>query len=447
MRAIIYTRVSSDKARGRSVQEQERECRDECHRQGWTLAEVLCDNDRSASRFATKDRPEYQRLQQILVKGDVLVTWEASRAQRDLKAYVALRDLCAQRGVIWSYSGRCYDLSRSDDRLATGLDALLSENEADKTRDRIMRAHRANLDAGRPHGKCPYGYRIVRDPDTGRPTARVLDEVEAPIIQNAAHRVLAGESLRSVVARLNADSDGKQWRPNNLRRILSSPVYAGYRTHRGEVVREGTWEPLFTADEHERLIALFAGRVASRGTAPRHLLSGIAQCGVCDGPLHVRSSGYSCERGHVARKEAKVDDAVTKVIVALLSSAENLAKLTAPVPVPTSPTEDVAALQAQLDAAADRHVAGKLSLDMLARLEARILPRIKAAQVVHHDRFPAPVVARVAAAPDPQQAWKSLPLDDKRDFIRATMNVIVDPVSSRWELGVNVTPVASTSRT
>src|ERR1700687_5300489 len=61
------------------------------------------------SRYSTKDRPEYKKLAKILKPGDVLVTWEASRAQRDLAAYVTLRDLCAERGVLLSYSGRTYD--------------------------------------------------------------------------------------------------------------------------------------------------------------------------------------------------------------------------------------------------------------------------------------------------------------------------------------------------
>lgn len=63
---MVYTRVSSDKAKGRSVAEQETECRAECERRGWPVADVLTDNDRSATRFATKDRPEYARLAHVL---------------------------------------------------------------------------------------------------------------------------------------------------------------------------------------------------------------------------------------------------------------------------------------------------------------------------------------------------------------------------------------------
>src|SRR6516164_1177897 len=99
MRAIIYTRVSADQTgQGRSVASQEAECRAVCERNGWEVAEVLCDNDIGASRWSGKDRPEYKKLATILRQGDVLVTWEASRAQRDLDEYVELRKLCAERG-------------------------------------------------------------------------------------------------------------------------------------------------------------------------------------------------------------------------------------------------------------------------------------------------------------------------------------------------------------
>ncbi|HNM94158.1 MAG TPA: recombinase family protein, partial [Mycobacterium sp.] len=97
IRAIIYTRVSHDRAGGRSVAEQEAECRQECERRGWRGAEVLTDNDRSATRFATKDRPEYARLRTLLQPGDVLVVWEASRVGRSLDTYVDLRRLCIER--------------------------------------------------------------------------------------------------------------------------------------------------------------------------------------------------------------------------------------------------------------------------------------------------------------------------------------------------------------
>ena len=203
MDAVIYTRVSQDRSGlARSVAEQESECRAVCEREGWAVLDVLVDNDAGASRWSKSDRPGYQRLAELLKLGNVgvLVTWEASRAQRDLSAYVQLRDLCAERGVRWCYSGRTFDLSRPDDRMTTGLDALLSEREADVTRERVLRALRARVEAGTPHGKVAYGYRRVIDPVTGASSGRIPDQATAPIVREACRRALAGAGPRRVPA-------------------------------------------------------------------------------------------------------------------------------------------------------------------------------------------------------------------------------------------------------
>ena len=95
---------------------------------------------------------------------DVLVTWEASRAQRDLDAYLELRRLCAASGVRWAYSGTVYDLAHGSDRFRTGLDALVAEDEVEKMRSRVLRALRANANSGRPHGVVGFGFRREYDP-------------------------------------------------------------------------------------------------------------------------------------------------------------------------------------------------------------------------------------------------------------------------------------------
>jgi site-specific DNA recombinase len=102
MRAAIYARVSQDRnVQGRSVDEQEAECRRFCQAQGWATVAYFEDNDRSASRYARKTRPEYQRLRTFVAGGgcDVLVTWEASRSQRDLEEYAKLARISREAGV------------------------------------------------------------------------------------------------------------------------------------------------------------------------------------------------------------------------------------------------------------------------------------------------------------------------------------------------------------
>jgi len=150
---VIYARVSQDDSgRARSVGEQLAECRAVCAREGWSVDAVFEDNDRSASRYATKARPAFAELEAAIGERrfDVLVTWEASRLQRDLAVYVRLRDACRRAGVSWCYSGQLIDLANPDDSFRATLDAALAERESDITRSRVLRALRANAVAGRP---------------------------------------------------------------------------------------------------------------------------------------------------------------------------------------------------------------------------------------------------------------------------------------------------------
>lgn len=465
VRAIIYTRVSHDKAGGRSVAEQEAECRQECERRGWRVAEVLTDNDRSATRFATKDRPEYARLRTVLQPGDVLVVWEASRVGRSLDTYVDLRRLCIERSVLLSYSGRLYDLDDGDDRFSTGLDALVAEREAEQARERTVRAHRANLAAGRPHGRPPYGYKIVRDPDTGQAVGRVPDPLRAPLVQEAARRVLDGQSLREV-ARWLESKDPQTWRPGKVVRLLGNPTLAGYRTHaartasgrRGplKAVCEGTWEPILDRDTHNDLVALFAARqTGPRGPEPKHLLSGIAECGRCGqamwwGRGTARKSGgyhhvYACETGHVVRGEDIVDGVVTAVVEGILGTPEARAELASvppePIPVAHGELDD---LKEQLRAVEDQIVANTIPAEVGARVATRLAERIAAVEAAAAPVFTDPLVHQIATAPDPVAMWRSLPVARKREFIRAVMTVRIDKIGKgRWharEDGIVITP-------
>ncbi|CAN5464158.1 recombinase family protein [soil metagenome] len=428
---------------------------------------MICDNDRSASRFATKSRPEYARLRNLLEPGDVLVTWEASRAQRDLARYVELRDLCAQRGVWWSYSGRLFNLTDGDDRFATGLDALLAEKEAEQTRVRILRAHRANLAEGKPHGRVPYGYRIVRDPETGKAVGREPDPVRASLVAEAARRVLDGHTLASVT-RWMESKDPLGWNDAKIRRILINPTTAGYRTNsqkvdgkRGPQIihGKGTWEPIITPEMHDDLVALFAARKSGpRGPEPRHLLSGIATCGVCDGHLWWGKGGckkdgshydvYSCRNHHTARNEQALDDVILAVVEGILSSPESLAALAAPPAEPDSTAKaDLDELQRQLQAVEDQLTENKMPAEVGARVATRLAERISEAEAALAPVFTDPVVRQLATAPDPLTAWKALPLTQQRAFIRAVMTIRIERVGrGRWhakEAGVIVTPLRS----
>ncbi|MGU3294354.1 hypothetical protein [Williamsia sp. M5A3_1d] len=113
-----------------------------------------------------------------------------------------------------SYGGQLVDL----DEPKFVIDGMMSEQEAKKTQERILRAHRANLADGKPYGRVPCGYKIVRDPETGKSIGRTPDPDRVPLVLEAARRVLAGQSFGSVVRWIET-KDPIGWDSAKLRRI------------------------------------------------------------------------------------------------------------------------------------------------------------------------------------------------------------------------------------
>lgn len=441
MRALIYARVSSDPTgRGRSVADQIVECRDLCARNGWTIADELQDNDIGASRWSRKDRPEYGRLHSLLATVDVLVTWEASRANRDLATYLELRDLCAEHSVLWSYSGKTHDLTKGDDRFTTGLDALLSEREAEVIRERVLRGLNSRAAAGEPHGKVPYGYRAAFD-DAGR-KIRVPDPDEAAVLRDSHKTLREGNTLRSIVRQLNDDgrlNRGRPWTSVELRRKLLSPTYAGWRVHKGNRVA-ATWEAIFTDDEHDAITAILTNpvRLTQHGSAPVHLLTGIAECGKCGGRVGRTKNGasgtdsYCCRKGFcMARRKNIVDEVVEAVLIARLSRPdihELLANVTEDGSELREARTQIRTLQARLTQFEEKAIAGQLEPDEYVRLREGIRRRIEVAEARARAAAPAksPVVARIAG-PEAAETWRTLPIENRREVVRSLMRVFIDP--------------------
>src|SRR5436190_17202681 len=78
--ALIYARVSEDpKLRRSSTNDQVRENTGFALGEGWGIGRVIIDDDRSASRYATKEREGFKELLRIIQEPNrpetVLITW------------------------------------------------------------------------------------------------------------------------------------------------------------------------------------------------------------------------------------------------------------------------------------------------------------------------------------------------------------------------------------
>jgi site-specific DNA recombinase len=444
VKAVIYTRVSRDRAgTERSVTEQEHACREFCELQGWEVAAVYTDNDISASRYTRKVRPQFEVLMAQLSKYGALVTWEASRATRDLDVYAKLRKVCREHGVLWAYSGRVYDLTRGDDAFSTGLEMLLSERSSDDTSSRIRRTVNAQAVAGKPHGRVPFGYRRVYDPETGKLLRQVPDETEAPVIREAAARILTGESIYSICRDFEARGvrgiSNKYWDTARIKRVLTNPTYMGKRVLRGEVIGDADWEPLLPAETFEALAGVFAGEKHMpkyHGTGPRHLLTGIAKCGVCGSPVNRipnRKRGkesYICRNNwHVGRRKDWVDDLVTSVVLARLRQPDALQAVNRTAgPRARELAGQLRTLEQRLEGFYAQAAEGTLSAPGLARVEERIKRDMdETRQLLREVATP-----NTLTIPDPAHladSWERQSLIHRRELIDALMIVEILPAT------------------
>jgi DNA invertase Pin-like site-specific DNA recombinase len=454
LRALIYARVSSDPGRRmRSVTQQEDELRTWCDEDGMVVVAVLTETDRSASRYARRERDEWAKVERYLARPGVnaLLTWEASRATRDMEVSIRLVNLCEQHGVRLGYGRRLYDLARADDRNQVLRDFLDAEHEAAKTSERVKRDLRANAHKGRPHGRVPYGYRRIYDPMTRELVRQELEPAQAEVVAEMARRFLSGDSARSIAADLNergllppptrmhGQPVQRPWTLERVRQILSNPAYAARRVHQGTVIGDADWPAIIDAETFAKLRAKFEdpGRCHNRDRRDvKYLLSGIARCGVCGARMfrgHDRTGSrkrttYYCKagKGHLVRDRLRVDAYVTGVVLDWLGEPDLLARLTEATddPLVTGASERAATLRARLAEATEQFTEGQLSAATLGNIEAKLLPQIDRAEREAR-RGVLPAVVLEVAGPDAEARWDALSIMQQRQVVQTVADVTI----------------------
>lgn len=476
MDVLILARVSHDATGiGRSVDEQVSDLTAWAGQQGWNVVKVIREQG-SASRFSTrKTRTEWDDALEWIRSGRIgaLLTWENSRATRDLGGYTELSAACAKHGVKWGYGRKIYDLASREDRFRTGLDALLSEDEAARTSERVRRAVTANAVAGRPHGKNVYGYRRVYHAET-RQLLRVEPDAEtAPIVREAARRVMDGESLYSVASDFNARGipprrpkitahrKHEGWTGVAVKQMLTMLAYAGLRQHQGEIIGEAAWPPLIAPQEWHRLQAVIS-RPERRRTDPwtvTYLLTGIAQCGrpECTGRLvtgrnssrvmvdgrpqltHYRN--YICAANlHTSIAMKYLDAIVTETVLQRLERPDFLVSQNRVDDVAGDERrallEEISGHRAWLDQVRERATEER-NLDLLFDQERRIQPKIDAAErQLKRLAHSSPSVAALASLEDIRTAWDRMTMPAKREIVRSLVEIRVHPALKRGARGI-----------
>jgi site-specific DNA recombinase len=412
-RAAIYCRISMDRAgAGLGVARQEEDCRALAERLGWpVVGNPYVDNDVSA--YSGKPRPQWQHLLGDIESGavDAVLCWHVDRLTRSPRELEDVIELADRHGLALATVTGDIDLQTPTGRMVARLLGASARYESEHKGERQRRQIQQAAEAGHQvaGGRRPYGYALERG--TGRIKAAV-DPVEGPIVEECARRVLAGESIASLVRDLNQrglpTSAGNRWNRTTLRRMLCSARISGRREHIptdsyqgvrplvGEIVSAmSDWPAIISVDESNRLRALLTRpeRCLTTGGSRKHLLSGILHCARCEQPMVGRSSRgvlrYVCNRnpdggkgacGRMFITAAPSDDHIRDLVLTALDSPEMAQRLLRRDTAPDDLHARIRADEEALDALAADHGAGEISRSEWKAARAPIVARLDAAR-------------------------------------------------------------------
>ena len=437
-KAAIYVRISEDResrgGAGLGVKRQEDDCRALASRLGWAVVEPIYE-DNDVSAYSGKPRPSYRRLLADLRTGvaDAVLCWHTDRLHRspvELEEYI---EVCQPREIpTQTVKAGPLDLATPSGRLMARQLGAYARFESEHHSDRAKRARlQAATDGRWLGGLRPFGYGA---------DGMTLIEAEAEAIRWMAAEVLAGNSLRSIARKLNAEgtftSQGRPWTPRAVALLLQRPRNAGLSQHKGEPIGPARWPAILDSDTWRGVVAVLGdpARNTTTSRARKWLLSGLALCGVCGEPVRStvsawgdrRAPAYVCPAGHVRRNAVELDDYVEAIVVERLSRPD-AAELLAP-----DQTGDVAALHAQdaglrarLDELGRMFGDGVIDALQLASGTAAIRTQREDVTVALAASSRGSVLQGVADAADSAKVWEGLDLSRRRAIVDVLLEVTI----------------------
>ena len=439
MRAAVYARVSTERQAERgTIGSQLEALRTHVRSLGEEYVGEYVDDGHSGARL---DRPGLDALRDAAEAGlfDVVYCLSPDRLARAYAYQVLVLDELARFRVSVRFTD-APDFADDDPqaRLLTQVQGVIAEYEKAKIAERYRRGKLFRARTGEvTTWKSPYGYRRVpRRADTAAHLETY--EPEAKTVQRIFTDYLAGNTIREICRRLNADAvpspSGKPtWNHSTVSRLLRNEAYVGrVYYNRTEMVpdpRPGRGNRQLPRNRDDwitidcpRIVTDDAFDAAARTSrdnsqwSPRRaepgawLLKGLVRCGVCDvgtnshkmrgrngtwhryyycrnhDPLRAGGEDRRCPERNI-RADALDTFVFDQIRAALLSpdlllAGDHAVTLTQPVPDDELLAAELTRLNRKLDAAAaerrrlvDLYQAGLLDLAELQRRVSEVTAR------------------------------------------------------------------------
>lgn len=455
---MIYCRISLDAAgEGLGVERQEAECRSLCERNGWSVDEVITDNDISAT--TGKRRPGFERL--LADPPARIVTWHTDRLVRlteELDRVITLEV------PVFTVTAGDLDLATPAGRAVARTITAWARYEGEQKSLRQQAAHRQRARQGRPFWshRRPFGFT-----ETGE-----HHEAEAAALRHCYEMIRTGATWAACAAYLTEQgfttTRGETWRGPTLSRTMRHPRNAGLATYQSsadrkrgldpEIVGRGAWAPLVAEEEWRAILgrseAMRRVERRERGTAPRpiegdrarSLLGGIAECGAVLEDGSVCGAKVKRTRQHSIRRKGKPDEYVAYTYIyqgqchhvsipcewldahvakAVLRIAASPARLLAAGPeIPPEAAREAAAeavaLRDRLEDIARREALDEITMEQANAQTAILRERLAEAEAKAISYYSASPLDRAYSPAQLVAAWRSgeMSLQHRREAVR-----------------------------
>lgn len=331
MRTLIYARFSSRLQNAKSSADQIADCRAYALAQGWEIVGAYND-DEIRGGAGIDARPGLNTLLERAERGDAdqVLAESTDRIARHEGDSFSVRERLAYAGV------RLFTLMQGEiDDIRGTLQGLFDAKFSRDLGARVRRGQRGTVADGRSPAGIAFGYRQAnRIDERGRVIRglRAIHPDHAAIVLRIFTEYADGESTRAIAARLNAEGlkgpRGGAWRASTIagdrkRRdgMLQNQLYAGRivhqrtskvvdpRSRRSRIRPKDESEWIVQDAPHLRIVpedlwdkvqamrTRFATSRPEQARRPKHMLSGLAVCGVCGGGWTVIGRGrWGCSR-------------------------------------------------------------------------------------------------------------------------------------------------------
>lgn len=442
---------------------------------GWVVFRVVIENDmtpspdgkvRPASAFKRRKiktpsgryelrvvRPGFREILDDIVIGRVngLLAEDLDRTVRDPRDLEDLLDACQMTGASARSLSGSLSLTNggteAERSMARVMVAMANKASADTAR-RVAEGRERNWGESYQGGRRPFGYLAAKDTKKGQRTLLIVPDESELILKWTDEILNQGVSLKAILREIRQNgipsASGGEWNGRTLKQVLTKPTVAGLAAYKGQL-KPAPWPAILERDIWEQLCEKLSGPLAdtSRGNEPKWLLSGIAECGICQDGTTVRATGsgtlrgkrgYQCEKvAHAHRNIEHVDAWIERNITAYISVNET--ELLKPEPreeIDTTELRREAKKLHERKAAQIRmHADGDIDDDDLAAGMRRIRDRLTVIEAQLAD----------ANKPDPlpefrhhgpaRQIWSNLSLARRRAIIRMLVDVTILPTTRR----------------